>query len=49
MVEEKQVEKYSDGHIITLHEAMAMLHASYSTVLRIAASGELPAFRIRNS
>lgn len=35
--------------VITLSEAGKILHASYATVLRLATSGELKAFRIRNS
>ena len=35
--------------IITLHEASRILGISYNTVLRLAQTGELKAFRIRNS
>lgn len=35
--------------IITLNEASRILSISYNTVLRLAQTGELKAFRIRNS
>lgn len=37
------------GRIITLQEAAEILSISYSTAFRLAESGELKAFRIRNS
>ncbi len=49
MNKETENQRQTGGRIITLHEAAVMLHASYSTVLRMAASGELPAFRMRNA
>ena len=41
--------RISEGRVITLQEAAVMLNVSYSTVLRLAVSGELPAFRMRNA
>lgn len=39
-----------DGaRIMTLQEAADYLHTSYSTVYRLVKSGELDAFRLRNS
>lgn len=35
--------------ILTLAEAAEYLHTSYSTVYRLVTSGELDAFRLRNS
>lgn len=37
------------GRIITLQEAAEILSVSYSTAFRLAESGELKAFRTRNS
>lgn len=37
------------GRIIILQEAAEILSVSYSTAFRLAESGELKAFRIRNS
>lgn len=37
------------GRIITLQEAAEILSVSYSTAFRLTESGELKAFRIRNS
>ena len=37
------------GRIITLQEAAEILSVSYSTAFRLAESGGLKAFRIRNS
>ena len=44
-----QAVRDANRRIIMLHEAAAILHASYSTVLSMATSGELPAFHIHNS
>lgn len=38
-----------EGRIMTLKEAAEYLHTSYSTVYRLVTSGELDAFRLRNS
>lgn len=37
------------ARIMTLQEAAEYLHTSYSTVYRLVKSGELDAFRLRNS
>ncbi|MGI6535085.1 MAG: helix-turn-helix domain-containing protein [Eggerthellaceae bacterium] len=39
----------ASARIMTLQEAAEYLHTSYSTVYRLVTSGELDAFRLRNS
>lgn len=44
-----QTTQGADARIMTLQEAAEYLHTSYSTAYRLAVSGELDAFRVRNS
>lgn len=44
-----QTTQGADAQIMTLQEAAEYLHTSYSTAYRLAVSGELDAFRVRNS
>lgn len=39
----------AQARIMTLQEAADYLHTSYSTVYRLVKSGELDAFRLRNT
>lgn len=44
-----QTNQGAEARIMTLQEAAEYLHISYSTAYRLAVSGELDAFRVRNS